>query len=131
MRGRSRTTGLTLAQRLFAAQAAVFLALLLVLGVVLDRVFENRLVDQLTDGLVSQAHLIQQALPSSGPLQQFVVSLGRSAGVRVTIIRTDGVVLADSEHDTATMQKLNADVGMNGDTPAQAAKGFLKDKGLD
>ncbi|MEP7021084.1 MAG: glycine betaine ABC transporter substrate-binding protein [Pseudonocardiales bacterium] len=33
--------------------------------------------------------------------------------------------------DTATMQKLNADVDINGDTPAQAAKGFLKDKGLN
>ncbi len=32
--------------------------------------------------------------------------------------------------DTKTMQKLNADVDVRGDSPAQAAKAFLKDKGL-
>ena len=84
--------------------ALAVLTMLLGLGVVLDRVLEHYFVSQLTDSLISEARGVQQSLPGSGPLQQDVVRLGRAMAVRITVVRTDGVVLADSEHDPATME---------------------------
>jgi two-component system phosphate regulon sensor histidine kinase PhoR len=37
-------------------------------------------------------------------LQPATISIARELGERITVIRTDGVVLADSEHDPATME---------------------------
>jgi len=83
----------------------VVLVVLLGVGVVLDRVLERDAVDDLTRSLVSEARVVEQALPPDpAALEETVTALGRAAGVRITIIRTDGVVLADSEHDPATME---------------------------
>jgi two-component system, OmpR family, phosphate regulon sensor histidine kinase PhoR len=86
--------------------AAAILLVLLALGVVLDRVLEGTFVDQLTSSLVSDARAVQEVLPTSPTpsLESEVVGLGQAIGARITIIRTDGVVLADSEHDPVTMQ---------------------------
>jgi two-component system phosphate regulon sensor histidine kinase PhoR len=94
----------TLTGRLLLWHAVAVLGVLLVLGLVVDRVLEHYFVEQLTDSLVSDGRAVQQALPSSGDLQPAVLSLGEAFGARVTIIRTDGVVLADSEADPATME---------------------------
>jgi two-component system phosphate regulon sensor histidine kinase PhoR len=94
----------TLTGRLLLWQAVAVLAVLLALGVVVDRVLEDYFVRQLTDGLVANARAVQQALPPGATSEAEVIRLGRAIGVRITIIRTDGVVLADSEHDPATMQ---------------------------
>lgn len=95
----------TLAGRLFAWQVTVVLVILACLGVVLDRVLEREAVDSLTRSLVQEAHTVAGALPDDpAELQPAVASLGASAGVRITIIRTDGVVLADSRHDPTTME---------------------------
>jgi two-component system, OmpR family, phosphate regulon sensor histidine kinase PhoR len=80
------------------------LGVLVVLGVVADRVLEHYFVGQLTDSLISDARAVQQATPPTGDLQPEVLRLGRAIGARVTIIRTDGVVLADSEANPATME---------------------------
>jgi two-component system phosphate regulon sensor histidine kinase PhoR len=80
------------------------LAVLIALGVVVDRVLEGYFVDQLTDSLMADARAAQTALPVSASLQDEVRRLGQAVGARITIIRTDGVVLADSEHDPATME---------------------------
>jgi two-component system phosphate regulon sensor histidine kinase PhoR len=86
--------------------AAAILLVLLALGIVLDRVLEGTFVDQLTSSLVSDARAVQEVLPTSPTpsLESEVVGLGQAIGARITIIQTDGVVLADSEHDPATMQ---------------------------
>jgi two-component system, OmpR family, phosphate regulon sensor histidine kinase PhoR len=94
----------TLTGRLLLWHAAAVLGVLLSLGLVLDRVLEGYFVGQLTDSLVAQARTVQRSLPQDDTLQPFVVQLGEAIGARITVIRTDGVVLADSEHDPTTME---------------------------
>jgi two-component system phosphate regulon sensor histidine kinase PhoR len=94
----------TLTGRLLLWHAAAVLGVLLALGLVLDRVLEGYFVGQLTDSLEAQARTVQRSLPEDGTLQPFVTQLGDAIGARITVIRTDGVVLADSEHDPSTME---------------------------
>ncbi len=94
----------TLTGRLLLWHAVAVLGVLLALGVVVDRVLEHYFVEQLTDSLVSDARAVQQTLPPGDPVESGIIALGRAMGVRITVIRTDGVVLADSEHDPATME---------------------------
>src|SRR5438552_2304161 len=97
----------TLTGRLLLWQAIAVLGVLLALALVLDRFLESSFVDQLTSSLISDARAVQQVLPadgSTGTLEPEVLRFGAALGVRVTVIRTDGVVLADSEHDPATME---------------------------
>jgi two-component system phosphate regulon sensor histidine kinase PhoR len=100
--GRARPR--TLTGRLLLWHAVAVLGVLLILAILLDRVLERYFVDELTDSLVSQARAVQQTLPSSGPLEPGIVSLGRVMGSRITVIRTDGVVLADSERDPTSLE---------------------------
>jgi two-component system phosphate regulon sensor histidine kinase PhoR len=93
----------TLRGRLLLWHGIAILGVLIALGVVLDRVLERSFVDQLTDSLVSDARAVQEILPPTMPTQSDVIRLGRAMGVRITVIRSDGVVLADSEHDPASM----------------------------
>lgn len=95
----------TLAGRLFLWHAVAVVGVLSVLGIVLAAVLEAYFVDQLTDGLARDARAVRETLPPAGPrLQPHVVNLGDAMGVRITIVRSDGVVLADSQHDPATME---------------------------
>jgi two-component system, OmpR family, phosphate regulon sensor histidine kinase PhoR len=94
----------TLTGRLLLWHSIAMLSVLLALGVVVDRVLEGYFVGQLTDSLVADARAVQQALPASTELERRTLALGRALGARITIIRTDGVVLSDSEHDPATME---------------------------
>jgi two-component system phosphate regulon sensor histidine kinase PhoR len=97
-----------LTQRLLLWHAIAVLGVLFVLGFVVDRVLEGYFVGQLSDSLASEARVVRQSLPESGPLQPYVQGLGRSSTARITVIRTDGVVLADSEHDPTTMENHRA-----------------------
>jgi two-component system, OmpR family, phosphate regulon sensor histidine kinase PhoR len=93
-----------LTQRLLLWHAVAVLGVLLVLGVVMDHVLESYFVGQLSDSLASEARVVRQFLPVDRTLEPEVQALGRAARARITVIRTDGVVLADSEHDPATME---------------------------
>ena len=83
-------------------------ALVVVLGVLvvpLDRRLRSDLVDDLTASLTVQAQAVRRALPSDETaLQGAAVRLGREMGERITVIRADGVVLADSDADPATTE---------------------------
>ena len=95
----------TLAGRLFIWQLSVVLIVLTGVGIVVDRFLERDTVEDITSALVSEARTVQQALPADqASLESVVSSLGRASGVRITVIGTDGVVLADSERDPATME---------------------------
>src|SRR4051794_15630951 len=95
---RARRPGIrTFTGRLLLWHAVAVLGVLLVLGVVVDRVLERSFVDQLTGSLVAEARAVQHVLPPGPPTQARVIELGRAIGARITVIRTDGVVLADSE----------------------------------
>jgi two-component system phosphate regulon sensor histidine kinase PhoR len=92
----------TFTGRLMLWNAVAVLGVLLALSVVVDRVLEHYFVGQLTDALVADARAVQEALPGTGDVQAETIRLGRALGARVTVIRTDGVVLADSEANPAT-----------------------------
>ena len=95
----------TLAGRLFVWQLAVVLLVLGGVGFLLDRILEREAVDDITASLERQAHTVRKALADDdADLQTEVVALGSVSDIRITVIRTDGVVLADSEHDPATME---------------------------
>ncbi|HLF69612.1 MAG TPA: ATP-binding protein [Actinomycetota bacterium] len=78
---------------------------LAILGIALDRVLERKALDSLVSRLTSEARSVQtihDEIPAAD-LQTRVASLGRASSSRITIVRHDGSVLADSEHDPATM----------------------------
>ena len=83
-------------------------ALVVVVGVLvvpLDRRLRSDLVDDLTASLTVQAQAVRRALPADeAALQREVVRLGREMAERITVIRADGVVLADSDADPATTE---------------------------
>jgi two-component system, OmpR family, phosphate regulon sensor histidine kinase PhoR len=94
----------TLAGRLLAGYALAVVAVLGLLAVVLDRTLAAEFLDDLTDSLVSQARAVRAALPADGgDLQAEVTSIGRELGVRITVIRTDGVVIAESGGDPSLL----------------------------
>jgi two-component system, OmpR family, phosphate regulon sensor histidine kinase PhoR len=100
-----RTSGPTLAGRLILRYAITVVAVLAALALVLDRVLADQLLDDLTASLTDEARAVRAALHSSpGDLQDTARSLGDELDVRITVIRTDGVVLADSTRDPATME---------------------------
>jgi two-component system, OmpR family, phosphate regulon sensor histidine kinase PhoR len=94
----------TLAGRLLAAYAATVLAVLALLAVVLDRTLEREFLQQLTVSLEDRARAVQATVTGTPGLQSRVEQLGQDLGVRLTVIRTDGVVAADSAGDPATFE---------------------------
>jgi two-component system phosphate regulon sensor histidine kinase PhoR len=91
--------------RLLARYALTVVAILLGLAFVLDRTLEGIFLDDLTQSLVAQARAVRVALPEDiEGLEARTVELGDRLGVRITVVATDGVVLADSVRDPATME---------------------------
>jgi two-component system phosphate regulon sensor histidine kinase PhoR len=96
---------LSVTAQLFVWQLMLLLAVFATLALVLDHVLEQRFLDDLTRSMISQARTVQEALPADDQsLEQTVRGLGTAGDLRITVIRTDGSVLADSEHDPTTME---------------------------
>ncbi|HEX6261855.1 MAG TPA: ATP-binding protein [Actinomycetota bacterium] len=94
----------TLARRLVAWFALAVVGLLSLLGLVLDRAIERALLDDLTDSLVTQVRTVARSLEGEEDLQPEVLRLGRGVGLRITVIRGDGAVLADSQGEPAELE---------------------------
>jgi two-component system, OmpR family, phosphate regulon sensor histidine kinase PhoR len=95
----------TLASQLLVRYAITVVAILAVLAFVLDRTLQGILLDDLTDSLAAQGRVVRSDLADEpDPLQAHVLELGREIDPRITVIRTDGVVLADSVRDPGTME---------------------------
>jgi two-component system, OmpR family, phosphate regulon sensor histidine kinase PhoR len=95
----------TLAGRLLTRYALTVVAVLAALAFVLDRAVGAAFLDELTDSLASRARAIRTALPDpSEDPQPATVALGRETGVRITLIRADGIVVADSARDPAGIE---------------------------
>lgn len=92
----------SLPARLLAVYAAAFLAIISVLGLVVDRGVRTALVRDLVDDLATSGEFISSRLTDdpSGGVAELV---GIAGGARITIVRRDGVVLADTEEDPAVM----------------------------
>ncbi|MCJ7754500.1 MAG: HAMP domain-containing protein, partial [Thermoanaerobaculales bacterium] len=94
----------TLARQLLTWYALAVLVVLVILGVVLNRVLENQLLDDLTDSLESQALLLRAGLGSEADLQENVLTWANNESLRVTVIDIGGAVLFDSSRDEAGME---------------------------
>ena len=95
----------SLARRITVAYVLGLVAVLAALAVPLDRRLEASLLDDLTASLAGTARAVREALPpGDATMQQRAHLLGREVGVRITVIRPDGTIVADSEHDPATME---------------------------
>jgi len=91
--------------RLLAHSALVLAAFLAVSWFALDRFLSTREVTTLEEHLTRFALMAKTSLPAGGPaLQEAVRRQGEASGIRLTVIDPAGVVLADSEHDPATME---------------------------
>ncbi|MFA5891079.1 MAG: ATP-binding protein [Actinomycetota bacterium] len=89
--------------RLLATHTVVAVAAVALLGVTLDRVFEQRAVNDLRARLIAEARTVEAVIARDGADQTYLPALGRASGTRFTVIRSDGSVLADSERDPASM----------------------------
>jgi two-component system phosphate regulon sensor histidine kinase PhoR len=95
----------TLAGRLITRYAVTVVAMLAALAFVLDRAIGAAFRDDLTDSLTARARAVRAALPEEPTgLQAATERLGRETGVDITVIRTDGVVVADSARDPAGIE---------------------------
>lgn len=81
------------------------------LGLYLGHETDRHYVSALEDGLAAQAALIADGLPPGladpahiSASRSMVARVAKSGGARVTLIAANGTVLADSEHDPATME---------------------------
>ncbi len=98
-----KPAGLT--RRLLIWYAVAVALAVAALGFAASRVLEVQLMTDLTGSLEAQAHLIRLALPEDpARLPARVSEWGRASGIRITIISTDGAVLADSSRDPDGME---------------------------
>lgn len=77
---------------------------LLAADVLASRVAERNLVSHLTTGLEEKGHILAQTLAGAAFDQARVRELAKAADARLTIVASDGRVLADSEADPAHME---------------------------
>ncbi len=90
-------------RKLIATYLALVLAIVVVAGIYLLTSLDRASIDRLKLSLQAQAQLMSNEVTpalithDTGQLQKIVQRLARQVGARVTVIRTDGKVLADSE----------------------------------
>ena len=94
----------SLARRLLVGYTLTVVAILAGLAFALDRTLASTFLDDLTASLADQADAVQAALPDVPDLQPAVAELGDRLQTRITVIATDGEVLADSARDPATIE---------------------------
>lgn len=97
--------------KLFLSYLLVALVAVGSLGLYLSHETDKHYISALEDGLRSQAALIGDEISAdltqpqrAGLVRSTAAKAAESADVRVTVIAPDGTVLADSEHDPATME---------------------------
>ena len=101
----SRAPGRTpLAVRFLLSFAVVYLVLIGVIAWFLSRSVDTAFIDEAFDQLESAAHISAVGMPvETADLQTWVDTMADAGGYRYTVIDADGVVLADSHSDPATM----------------------------
>jgi len=101
----SRIGGMTAYRvRLLAGIVGVTLLLAAAWVFSLYQPLSDAVIEQQTEHLADVAASVALMLEATdAPLQETVVDLGADTGLRVTLITTDGTVLADSDEDPATM----------------------------
>ncbi len=90
-----------LANRLLLSSLAVILALTAAVALILDGQLHRRIAVENNDELVREAKFVATQWTRSVQPLAFAHTAGQSLGHRVTLIRRDGVVLGDSQFDSA------------------------------
>ena len=115
----SRPPGRTpLALRFVLSFALLYLALIVAMGWFLSRSVEAAFTEGLFDQVESAARISAEGMPTdNAELQTWADTMAEVSGYRYTVIGQDGVVLADSHSDPATM-----------DNHCRSARGRLRDR---
>ena len=102
----SRPSGRTpLALRFVLSFALLYLALIVAMGWFLSRSVEAAFTEGLFDQVESAARISAEGMPTdNADLQTWADSMAEVSGYRYTVIGQDGIVVADSHSDPATME---------------------------
>lgn len=104
MRSRGRPRATPLSTRFLIYYAVAYLVLIGALGWFADREVRSALVEDLVASLEIDARVAQTSMPAEeAGLDDWAHLVFEAGGFRVTVIATDGVVLADSHTDPAVM----------------------------
>lgn len=95
-----------LANRLLLSSLAVIIALTVTVALILDGQLHRRIASENRDALAREAQFVAAQWTSSVKPLAFAHIAGRSLGHRVTLIRRDGVVVGDSQFDSAGVAAL-------------------------
>jgi len=95
--------------KLYAGYSMLIVISTVVIGVLISRGIERDALDEIRQSLVARASILKQ--PSIAELQgtgvegfqAYIKALGTEIGTRLTVMRADGVVIADSEEDPGVM----------------------------
>lgn len=101
----SRARSSKLSTRLLVYYALAYLGLICLMGFIIDRSVRAELISEVDDNLAVAASLARESLPEDpADYQGWAESSFRASGFRITLIRSDGVVLADSHSDPDVME---------------------------
>jgi two-component system phosphate regulon sensor histidine kinase PhoR len=92
--------------RLFGAYGVLLLAAIALLGVVLASRVERHYQKQIDDRLLTRALLVREIVQGrpADRLQERIQRIGKEIAARITLIRADGRVVADSDEDPREME---------------------------
>jgi two-component system phosphate regulon sensor histidine kinase PhoR len=100
--------------KLYASYAILVLATTAVVGSLVHHQMSRSLLTEVATSLRDKTRLIEpyalRAFDESRPgaIETEIATLGRETGIRITLIRPDGSVVGDSEHDPDTMDNHGA-----------------------
>ncbi len=95
-----------LAYRLLLSSLAVIVALTGGVSIILDRELRQRTAQQTIDELTREAHFVAAEWTAEADPLRLAHRAGAALGHRVTLIRRDGVVVGDSQFDSAGLRAL-------------------------
>ncbi len=94
-------------RKLFATHLAALVLIMAAFGFLAARSTRQRILDDIGMRLESEAEFLRPLVRSAANLQAALQELGRGAESRLTVIGSDGTVLADSSADPAAMANHN------------------------
>ncbi|MGD2101174.1 MAG: ATP-binding protein [Acidimicrobiia bacterium] len=99
-----RGEGTNLSTRVLTFYAITYLVLIGLMGFIIERATQSALLEDVNANLEVAARLARESLPDSGDYAAWSERTFSTSGYRTTLIRVDGVVLADSHSNPAAME---------------------------
>src|SRR5512143_2931078 len=92
-------------RRIFLVYAGVLLLAMAFVEIYITAAVRDNCVDNLQEHLAHEINIIAKTVPfEKAGIDDLCMVLKKDAGARVTIIRTDGKVIGDSDHGSADME---------------------------